>query len=179
MLLRNFYNLLALSMFNYSGTSAINYGDGYLNLKRESDGQILFAYHNNTNNRPSHVGLAAASFVFGNGTTTETFEDYRLESKNTDITKSNESVYGLRFDDINKTWVLKKMCNLQNNTDSNITITEVGLVSNYTGRTSNVATSGASGTYLIYREVLDEPFTVKAGETVVYTHEIKFHFPTM
>lgn len=108
--------------------------------------------------------LNHATIVVGNGTTAPTEEDYYLESPIT----SGLSVTGLTGgsvrDNENKHIGSKIVYTLQNNSSSDITISELGLIQ---ALATTVVSNTPSNPYwfLMDRTVLSTPITIPPGET--------------
>ena len=81
----------------------------------------------------------------------------------------------LKYDETTKKWYRTKSFLLTNNTEFDITVSEIGIENSEFYR----AASTGIGTLLLFRKVLDEPFTVPAGQTVTYNHKLEFQMPTV
>lgn len=101
----------------------------------------------------------------GTGTTAPTADDYELESVNSDITVSSAST--APTDSSSRIYTVT----LNNPTDNDINITEIGLY----GRLSDYyGIALAYGEYLLDRTVLSTPVTIPAGQSKAITYEIGF-----
>ena len=103
--------------------------------------------------------------VVGSGTTFPTVNDYQLDNEITSLTKLGETksqggYYGSNF-------ILTFQATYKNNTDSNITINEVGVCinGNETGGTSDANADNA----LILREVLNTPVIIQPQKTYTFS----------
>lgn len=89
------------------------------------------------------------SLLVGSGDTPATPGDYEW---NNDISTVTGTSYSLGFADRNGRKVIRATVTYANNTDTDIEVKEVGLIASY-GKTS----------YLLAREVLKTPMTIKAN----------------
>ena len=155
MILRNYYNILArlfVGKYGYDSTSYDdNVGDGSLTLVDMNGNKRGFYLDSQQwNDRFHEAGLGYnGSFSFGTGTTPVTFDDYKLESE-VSLTISNKTLGEATYDADTKKWNAIKWCNITNNTDSDVTISEVGISNNYYYGTSNTYYTN----FLLCREVL-------------------------
>ena len=92
----------------------------------------------------------------GSGVTEPTESDFKLSSAITGLTLVGSTKFNR-----NDTSILTVVSVYKNNTDSDITVNEIGLMFSNTS------------TYLLGREVLDSPVTIKAGETYTFTVIVK------
>lgn len=188
MLLRNYYNILAGIVLGVDGADASKFADGYLNIKRMSNGAIYGLSLNGTNYYAKMLTLGSPSytaagnggansnpprFLFGTGTTPVTYDDYKLENEYTQMSKasivvSNAPVY----DSEPKKYTKTVTCVLTNTGSTEVTLREVGIAMDVRG------TSG-SELVLVYREILDTSITIAAGDAVQYTHTFEFTVPTV
>lgn len=110
------------------------------------------------------------NLVVGSGTTPASASDYRLESEITTLTCS--VITGVS-DPINGTVTYKKT--MTNKSSETISVSEIGLVRPAWSYPSKGSTSGGTVfTVLGYREVLDTPIVVPAGDTFTVSITHKF-----
>lgn len=141
--------------------TVINVHGSYTNLLYQTDGTGIYpnVLVDNNNLRTQNV-----SFMFGSGNTTPTYTDYTLD---TDITSSISKIsYTTNFASSSEGAKTTYVISGTNNTNSSITISEIGLCKNFYQNTS-------LQTYavMLVREVLDTPITVAAGDSFVLTFE--------
>lgn len=184
MLLRNYYNFLAYTTLGM--TYGSTFEDGSLKVKTvdgelrtPSIGSFDACFANGVaipnQNTPSveHYMSMQGSYKFdigfGTDDTPATFDDYKLSSW-VSFAYSDPVSYSVTYDNSTKKYIKNYSVNIRNITSSDITVKEVGL---YTG-------NGSYGyTTLFYREVLETPFTIAAGESVTYKHTFEFTYPTI
>lgn len=173
MLLRNFYNILALTTTgdNPIGTSS-SWGDGSLNLK-QLNGAIktcLNAFTNLSywymyNVFPTiYMSYGKECILFGTDDTPVTFNDYTLSGYKSLSHTTNPTWDGVQYNADTKEYSNILRATIKNNTGADFTIKEIG-----------IKTYGYD--ILMYREVLETPITIPAGKTITYTHEFKFAMP--
>ena len=121
-------------------------------------------YYTPNANQNSDLRKTEFEMLVGTGTTPVTPNDYRLAN---DIT-SNLSNTSLQSTSLIGDAGIKTVYSFTgtNNTTSNITISEIGLVKKFL----NSDTSNGNK-YLLVREVLDNPITVTAGTGFILTFE--------
>lgn len=172
MLLRNFYNMMALLL---TGNTALNDGfqDGSLNLKNMSgdaytaldsiwsvsSGAVYYWFPT------CYLNYGKECFIFGTDDTAVTYDDYTLSLAS--LTNVQYSWDGINYDAESKTYSNTARFIFKNNTSSDITVKEIGI------RTYGYQPQSV----LLYREVLETPITIPAGNSVTYTHEFKFTMP--
>lgn len=113
---------------------------------------------------------ATGGIVFGDGSAPVTPDDYTLSGNiisgiTASCTVSNELV-----DNVSTT---KSIITITNGNDSDITISEVGLMA----KTS--LSDNAKYSFLTERTVLDTPVTIPAGGIGQVTYTIRFNYPTV
>lgn len=110
--------------------------------------------------------IQGIKIVVGNGTILPTVDDYVLESPINTITQN--VVSATKYNDLNNlTWnnvstILFCTSILTNDTEEDITITEVGIQCNF-----------SPTEILMCREVLEQPYTLEAGHSVQFRVSIK------
>lgn len=177
MFLRNFYITLALQFFNYNSMGEQSWSDGNLYLRNVNAGfisasaapRLRFAIL-----YPQTSSGGTPFITFGTGTTPVDYDDYKLASAitSTNLTASNFTYGSYHYNPTTRTYSVPITCILSNNsTSTSYTIKEVGIGYYYSVSSSN------NGAVLYYREVLEEPFTIMAGESLKYTHTIEFTMP--
>ena len=190
MLLRNYDNIQIL--FNYAKpmgypqcTDKDVFGDGHLNIK-STGGSIVTRYNGGNQYNQNLFGsfylgeneLASntanyelqSNLIIGGGDTPVTYDDYCLTSmfSKTQVTANLQQHENLYYDDINRIWVSTYKKLFLANED--ITVKEVGV-------TTRVRTAKSYDyDYLIYRDVLETPIEVKAGELVAITFTTKMGY---
>lgn len=109
------------------------------------------------------------NLVVGSGTTPVTEDDYCLESEIT--TLSSVAVTTSR-NCANGTVTYKKT--MTNTSSDAITVSEIGIAFIAVYATSGTSSSGTAFPVLAFREVLDTPITVAAGDTftITITHQL-------
>jgi len=200
MFLNNYYRILALSLMSQSTSTEyskltefikaneqyvlkpINGGAFILARPLYSDSFMLPCIYNGDLNIIStdtsvSTSITGGSFIVGTGSTPPTLDDYCLESEITNLTKvsttfniidANESL-GFSVQ-ITKTYV--------NQTTEDITIGEIGYFkrgAGYAFSNSKWQTSESKANVLTFREVLDEPLVVPAGQGATVTLNITFN----
>lgn len=178
MWLRNFYNRLAsLLIAGGAYTSTSVFDDSNLSEKQTSgsfcskmcgnDSTYTYNFYpywsskicTLTNNNYSNGGL-----IFGSGDTPVSFDDYKLDSHLT-FTKNvvNYAFDTPTYDETTRTWSSTWSGDIKNTSSNDIEIKEIGIT--------------AYPSTLLYREVLEEPFILQAGQTMNYKHTFKFTMP--
>ena len=112
---------------------------------------------------------SAYGVCFGSDDTPVTYDDYTLTALGIDFTINNFSAGTPTYDESNRTWSNIIEFDLTNTSSTDVDVKEVGII---TG-----GSSGANYHSLIYREGLENPFTLQANQTVHYAHTIKFTMP--
>ena len=113
--------------------------------------------------------------VFGTGTGTPTVDDTTLFGSHiTAITASNTTTAVSNSANSEKS-TLTCVYTITNNTSSDITIGEVGLVAEVKGKSSSKTFYGAT---LYEHSVLDTPITIPAGGVGQVTYAISMDYPT-
>lgn len=180
MWLRNFYNILAWLLF-MPATSTSNFDDNNISVKKptgsywkylgDESGTPTIVKLFPTNNGGFAQGISGTmnstsmyGIGFGGGNTPVTFDDYALASSlNMTYSIANKTQGTPTYDSTTRTWSNTVEFDLKNTSSTDYDIKEVGLF---------------NGAYtLIYREVLANPFTLQAGQTVHYIHTFKFTMP--
>lgn len=117
------------------------------------------------------LGNNAAGFVVGTGTTAPSLDDYKLESQITSGITMNFT-NSRRYVNSSGKPTIENIYTITNNGSSDITISEVGLVSyNINCCTSSSATSTGANNVLIDRTLLDTPVTIasRGSASINYT----------
>ena len=170
MLLRNYDNIVAAySLVGYRevvGDNS-NFGDQYLNFKdRTGTLKTLNSGYGSAFPMaylfPRENGSSGSSWItLGSGNTSVTYDDYKLENKLTtsQIEAHSSSILSstATYNEEIKTWTKSMSYDFQAKSD--ITVSEIG-VEYYT----------VNGAYcLVYREVLDTPVSLTAGQYLKVT----------
>lgn len=137
-----------------------NINGSYQNFLYQTNGSESYANPlvDNNNLRTQNV-----SFMFGSGNTTPTYTDYTLD---TDITSSISNIsYTTNFASSSEGAKTTYVISGTNNTNSSITISEIGLCKQFYQNTA-LQTS-----IMLAREVLDTSITVAAGDSFTLTFE--------
>lgn len=146
MLTNNFYTTVKDEMSRINSTLINTLGNPVVNLVTS-----YWYIHNNFN-----TGNYCWQIQLGNGLTPASIDDYVIESPITDLT-----LLAGAATNSNSNKILKAINAIyQNNTNENITVTEVCLVGYYQ---SDV------GSFLFNREVLKEPIIIAPGEAHGFT----------
>lgn len=172
MLLRNFYNMLTYLMLGSKSLgSTSNFGEGF-NYVKKTDGSIC-TMSDVSSYKEYYFPMAymsgngysslAGNIAFGTDDTPVTFNDYKLTNLKYFTINGSPTCDGITYDATTKTFSNIFRCNYTNDTGADITVKEIGVTT-----VQNC---------LIYREVLETPFTVPAGKTFTFTHEFKFAMP--
>ena len=160
MLTNNFKKML-------KGTDYNTYSGGSGNNTKESIGRLLF----NDNSTYGYFGgsYGHACVEVGGGDTAPAMTDYNLvdsnywrSSSSPKLTKTAGDVIARGDDDL-----ISMQTVFTNNTESNITVKEVGLYANMS------TTNEAYMFGLFARKVLDTPVTIAPGETYSFIYTIK------
>lgn len=106
------------------------------------------------------------TMLVGTGTTPPTKNDYKLESQ-LPLTSGVDST---RMDA--STFLLTCTREFINNTESPVTINELGIYDVCCGRTSNSASGSVSNIFLIGREVLSEPVIIDVNRSYTFSYFI-------
>lgn len=106
------------------------------------------------------------TMLVGTGTTPPTKNDYKLESQ-LPLTSGVDST---RMDA--SSFLLTCTREFINNTESPVTINELGIYDVCCGRTSNSASGSVSNIFLIGREVLSEPVIIDVGRSYTFSYFI-------
>lgn len=126
---------------------------------------------NSVRSQTDHSGytLDTPDLIIGSGTTPATGSDYRLESQ---ITALTSSVVTSEYNARNGTLTHRKT--MVNTSGSQITVSEIGILSGGNSHSSLTSNSTTHLAVLVYREVLENPIVVGAGETftVTITHKL-------
>lgn len=102
---------------------------------------------------------------FGSGTTTPTENDYLLTNSLTSGYSAALNYTEMGLDQQNKPYALARYT-ITNNSSANITIAEIGMISNSFVVADNSSTTNVHGTdFLIDHTLLDTPVTIAPGET--------------
>lgn len=101
--------------------------------------------------------------AYGNGTTIATSNDYNLESEITDLTLLGNSVFIT-----DNGYVVTS--SIKNTSNEDIIVKELGLFETSNGKDIHEARL----TFMLTRNVLETPITIKAGETKTFTITINF-----
>lgn len=108
-----------------------------------------------------YITTEGVFIVYGNGTTIATSNDYNLESEITDLTLLGNSVFIT-----DNGYVVTS--SIKNTSNEDIIVKELGLFE------TSISEYGASSTYMLTRNVLETPITIKPNETKTFTITINF-----
>ena len=180
MLLRNYYNWLAMLTMGVTNTDTSTFGDGHLNTKDCTNSlQALGAttYVKGMGigfSISTHIGVTSennkGSIIIGSGDTAVTFDDYQLSSIiSSGWTKGVPVVGTPLYDSETKKWTNTISFTVTNSSGSDMTIKEVGIL-------SDIYTSYSS---LIYREVLTTPVEIANGNSSTITLNLEYTMPTV
>lgn len=177
MWLRNFYHLLAwavvgkctygtdvvdseLNVQNYTGS----FFDSFPGGETKAPIYYLFPALNLDVSSPfGSLTYNSNGIRFGSGDTPVTYNDCNLEQPLVaGASTSNLVLQTPAYDETTRTWSNTISMDIKNTGVSDLTVKEVGFF--------------GYGT-LLYREVLDTPFTISVGQTVHYTHKFSFTMP--
>lgn len=179
MLLRNFYNIMAAHTLNVASIGGLlQFGEGFINTKNTRGEIVSIERRDPSLARIDSIynsGLATAGNTyirFGSGTTPVTFEDYKLAENVSGLSASNIITTKNEYDIDTEKFVKEVTFLMTNSNAEEKTITEVGIL-------FNSWNSSTSELTLVYREVLENPFTIAAGDSVRYTHKFEFTMPTI
>ncbi len=154
MFTRNFYNILARSIFNTTNKSPVTLYDG-------TQSTVSYTISNIYNTiKTWGTSMNGTGFQIGYGTTPPTLDDYKLESRH--YTSSALSYVCGYVEELTDDGYSMTVTYTLTNTSSDImTISEYGIM--------------YSNTCLIYREVLSEPLVLEPAE--VGQIQVTFDFP--
>ena len=183
MLLRNYYNWLAMLTMGVTNTDTSTFGDGHLNTKQRSGAvkrfQVGFSMVCVGIGFPFGEvidGSATTSYsaiIIGSGDTVVTFDDYNLASIiSSGWTKGTPVVGTPAYNAETKKWTNTISFLCTNTSGSTMTIKEVGIVApiySYNGTDSS----------LIYREVLATPVEIANSATKTITLNLEYTMPTV
>ena len=181
MLLRNYYNQLAMLTMGVISTDKTTFGDGHLNSKTASGSlddistSVNVAYTAigrsiTTDIRYNSLG-AGPSILLGSGDTAVTFDDYALDSIiSSGWTKGTPIIGTPSYNSETRKWTNTISFACTNTSGSDLTIREVGIISGF--RSSAVGV-------LIYREVLATPVTIANGNSSTITLNLEYTMPTV
>lgn len=163
---RNYTNMLAGALGGGGvepSTGSANYSNNNLSLHQRDNGYTRYVYSAWTYFQKfpqlQNVGYGNANadqprLLFGTGTTAPTYDDWKLETPNTNFTLSQNNItvdsYG--YNATNHSYYSTRRFVVQYTGSAEITITEFGLFC-YSS--------------LMYREVFDTPITLNQYESVV------------
>lgn len=165
-----------------SGTIHNSIPTGYRNsLKDALTGEVptfgsiqfntLFLVFNNYNgyiNRSYSANYEGVLIYTGSGTTEPTAEDYTLESPYSDVQMISCTGSGAETTAGTVPPYKTYTTTLENKSEENRTISEVGLLIGFSSSTSSKVK------LLMAREVLSSPVTLEPGDTVTFTFRIDF-----
>lgn len=119
----------------------------------------------------SALSYKYSGYYFGSGTTPPQKSDYCLESVilSGTISVTSASTPFLSYSDGKSEFVVSWV--ITNVRDTNVTISEIG----YFGRPNTSSTSSNGYLALYERTVLDNPITIKPGESKLVTYKITFN----
>ena len=186
MFLRNFYNYLAvitgflvdtwssggrirLSSEGLGNVSAWN--GNYINVRTPSGNisKVFLRQVGNSSYCDVHAPLTMwkKSICIGDGSTPVYFNDYQLSGNVIDFSEAVEVSNEYVYDDETNMSCRRAVFTYTNNTEADITIREWGMCcTNYNGSPSDYYYSNTSNNhFLIYREVLQNPIVIPAGES--------------
>ena len=184
MLLRNYYNWLAMLTMGVTNTDTSTFGDGHLNVKRSantiyalSTGTAMSALglgYSSGTNIDGGCGASNGAIAIGNGDTAVTFDDYALDSIiSSGWTKGTPVIGTPSYNSETKKWSNTISFIVTNSSGSDMTIKEAGI---YTNATANASATLVS---LIYREVLASPVTITNGQSKTITLNLEYTMPTV
>lgn len=174
MITKNFKNLCDMPLIATSASSNSDYAKrGF----RDTSGEyrLMGVYHNSSTSTDTGITFADKtyrSFGVGTGTTAPTVDDYKLENETTDLTfVTYESIprqYVVNSGEVvptveekyNQNYIMKNTATYRNDTDNDITITELGVFC--TLNSHNLMR------IMLCREVIS-PVTIHPGETYTFT----------
>jgi hypothetical protein len=179
MFLRNWDKALAFAMtgqdyasnifYKSQDGSEMNFGGGTPNtllIGKNTDGASYASLHKVRTSYNSYGGV-----VFGTGTTPPTKDDYKL-SGTLLTTFSYSAGVSYEYDDTGTT--IRAIYTITNTGSNDITIGEIGLMSNMYDASSQVASRKG----FIERTVLDTPVTIPAGGIGQVVYTIRINYPT-
>lgn len=103
--------------------------------------------------------------IVGSSNEAENIEDYKLKAELTELSKTNIQFAHIGYVEGGKHEIIFTKT-FTNNTDSPVTINEVGLTKIYLKYHYTTKVITETGPYLIARNVLDKPIVVESGKTV-------------
>ena len=127
------------------------------NMKRFQKAYVKDEYHQD-----------GITLVVGNGTTLETIDDYKIESKINSLTPLSSSIAYSTIDNFDLSLFYAVNKTYKNNTTEKITVTEICL---YTQGAYWNGNRGVLGDVLLAREVID-PIIIAPGETYTFSINI-------
>jgi len=185
MLLRNYYNLLALLTMGVTNTGTSTFGDGHLNTKQRGGTIAALELNNYSYLNDYALGYATLTRIdgstggsgvvglicLGSGDTAVTFDDYALASIiSSGWTKGTPVVGAPAYNSETKKWTNTISFLCTNSSGSTMTIKEVGIylpISNY------------NLTSLVYREVLATPVEITNENSSTITLNLEYTMPTV
>lgn len=183
MILRNYYNWLAMLTMGISYTDVLAFGDGYLNAKRLSG--VIGDARSDINSYALGLGRSVntaitgvcesnkGSIIIGSGDTAVTFDDYALASIiSSGWTKGTPTVGTPSYNSETKKWTNTISFLCTNTSGSTMTIKEVGIV-------TDINDLGATTSSLVYREVLATPIEITNGNSSTITLNLEYTMPTV
>lgn len=125
----------------------------------------------------SDTGTGSSGVYFGTGSTPATVSDYKLESPITSGLNIINTGSTLEEHIKDGVWTLMANYSVQNTTESELNIYEIGLFSRICSSTDDEMFSSVDVLYpiLVERTVLDEPITIPAGQTKLVTYKLTFN----
>lgn len=126
--------------------------------------------------------------IFGSDNKEVSYDDYTIkpfmkEEKELKLSFVSQGISSLIYNQSNGKFYSIMDKTVRNDNEEDITINELGIiigssanVSRYTWNHYNNNNSNSGGIFLLYREVLENPITLKKGE--LYTFNIKFEIQT-
>ena len=192
MILRNYHNTLAAYVLGATYTGDPVFGDGYLTVKH-ADGSVYNldmssksrAYTGKSFSIGRSESTIAGSYstnsgypriIFGTGNSAVTYDDFKLESEYSNISKASFVVTEPVYNASTKKYTNTVSFVLTNTGTEDVTIREVGV---------NMEVIVKPGAYpsekdvLVYREVIDEPVTIAANASMKYKHTFEFAMPSI
>lgn len=112
--------------------------------------------------------------AFGTGDTPPTEDDYTLESVITSGISASAPSASTEFDTVNNRYIRRLTYTINNDSDSDITIKEVGTYRGIAYASTLGATGSSTKLLLVDRTVLDTPLTIPAGEAGVLRYDFAF-----
>ena len=182
MLLRNYYNWLAMLAMGVSSTDTSTFGDGHLNTKvlggslaaiKLTQYSEVVGFGNSISTSIVGSDTTSNAIIIGSGDTAVTFDDYALDSIiSSGWTKGTPIVGTPAYNSGTKKWTNTISFVCTNTSGSDLTIKEIGIVARIVDYVSTTSS-------LIYREVLASPVTITNGTSSTITLNLEYTMPTV